>query len=192
MQPTNHLDLHALVWLENWLVTSFEGMALIVSHDSYFLNAVCTDVLELRSILGGHKKGELTHYSGDYRSYQVTLEDRKRTLSRLKAAQEMQKEKLKEFISRDGKKFDGSGHQSQRKMKMKQLDNMDDIEEIEAEAAMTFSIPEPHGHFTSDEVLIGVERSSFGWPGGELLFEGVDFVVGPRARIGIIGKNGCG
>jgi ATP-binding cassette, subfamily F, member 3 len=180
------------VWLENWLTTSFEGMALIVSHDSYFLNAVCTDVLELRSTLGGHKRGELTHYSGDYRGYEVQLEDRKKTQSRLKAAQEIQKDKLKEFISRDGKKYDGSGHQSQRKMKMKQLDNMDDIEEIEEESSMTFNIPEPHGHFANDEVLVGVERASFGWPGGEVLFEGVDFVVGPRARIGVIGKNGCG
>ena len=52
-EPTNHLDLHALVWLENWLALNFDGMAIIVSHDQYFLNSVCTDVLELRSTLAG-------------------------------------------------------------------------------------------------------------------------------------------
>lgn len=52
-EPTNHLDLHALVWLENWLSLNFDGMAIVVSHDQYFLNAVCTDVLELRSTLAG-------------------------------------------------------------------------------------------------------------------------------------------
>ena len=52
-EPTNHLDLHALVWLENWLSLNFDGMAIVVSHDQYFLNSVCTDVLELRSTLAG-------------------------------------------------------------------------------------------------------------------------------------------
>ena len=52
-EPTNHLDLHALVWLENWLGQSFDGMAIVVSHDQYFLNSVCTDVLELKSTLAG-------------------------------------------------------------------------------------------------------------------------------------------
>ncbi|CAE7461939.1 ABCF3, partial [Symbiodinium microadriaticum] len=150
-EPTNHLDLHALVWLENWLTTTFEGIALVVSHDTFFLNAVCTDVLELRSKLGGHKKGELTHYSGDYRSYEVTLEDRKRALARAKAAQDMKKEKLQEFIARDGKKYDGSAHQSQRKMKMKQLSQLEDVEEVEEDSEMSFSIPAPHGDFAADE-----------------------------------------
>ena len=46
-------DLHALVWLENWLTLHFNGMVIIVSHDKFFLNNVCTDILELRSILAG-------------------------------------------------------------------------------------------------------------------------------------------
>eukprot|EP00602_Paraphysomonas_sp_CaronLab_P003067 CAMPEP_0185033886 /NCGR_PEP_ID=MMETSP1103-20130426/23279_1 /TAXON_ID=36769 /ORGANISM="Paraphysomonas bandaiensis, Strain Caron Lab Isolate" /LENGTH=757 /DNA_ID=CAMNT_0027570319 /DNA_START=75 /DNA_END=2348 /DNA_ORIENTATION=+ len=191
-EPTNHLDLHALVWLENYLTHRFEGMALIVSHDQYFLDAVCTDILELRSTLAGQKKGALTHFSGDYRSYEVTLEDRRRALARAKAAQELQKDKLKEFISREGKKYDGSGHQSQRKMKMKKLENMEDIEEIEEDIEGSFTIPPPSGIFADDEVLIGVERASFGWEQGNNLFEDVDFIVPPRGRIGIIGKNGCG
>jgi ATPase subunit of ABC transporter with duplicated ATPase domains len=45
-------DLHALVWLEAWLLR-FDGIALIVSHDTCFLNSVCTDILELRSVLAG-------------------------------------------------------------------------------------------------------------------------------------------
>jgi ATPase subunit of ABC transporter with duplicated ATPase domains len=63
-QPTNHLDLHALVWLEAYLKHGFQGIALIVSHDEYFLDEVCTDILEMRSPLAGAKKGSLTHFSG--------------------------------------------------------------------------------------------------------------------------------
>lgn len=63
-EPTNHLDLHALVWLEDWLINHYDGMLLVVSHDRYFLNDICTDILELRSLLAGQKKNSLEHYSG--------------------------------------------------------------------------------------------------------------------------------
>jgi ATPase subunit of ABC transporter with duplicated ATPase domains len=76
-EPTNHLDLHALVWLENWLGLNFDGIAIIVSHDQYFLNSVCTDVLELRSTLAGQSRTSLEHYSGDYQTYQNTLAEKK-------------------------------------------------------------------------------------------------------------------
>jgi ATPase subunit of ABC transporter with duplicated ATPase domains len=52
-QPTNHLDLHALVWLEQWLTQRFPGILLVVSHDQVFLDTVCTDILELKSTLAG-------------------------------------------------------------------------------------------------------------------------------------------
>jgi ATPase subunit of ABC transporter with duplicated ATPase domains len=105
----------------------------------------------------------------------------------------MQKDKLKEFISREGKKYDGMTHQSQRKMKIKQLENMEEIELIEDEAEGSLIFPMPSGVFNRDEVLIGVDCATFGWKGEEEpLFEDVDFVVMPKSRIGIIGKNGCG
>lgn len=65
-EPTNHLDLHALVWLEDWLINHYDGMLLVVSHDRYFLNDICTDILELRSLLAGQKKSSLEQYSGKY------------------------------------------------------------------------------------------------------------------------------
>lgn len=191
-EPTNHLDLHALVWLEAYLKHGFEGIALIVSHDEYFLDEVCTDILEMRSPLAGAKKGTLTHFSGDYRTYQTTLEERKKTLLRAKASQDMQKEKLKEFISREGRKYDGMTHQSQRKMKIKQLENMEEIELIDDDIEGTLTFPTPSGVFSPDEVLIGVDSASFGWTAADPLFNDVDFVVMPKSRIGIIGKNGCG
>ena len=80
-EPTNHLDLHALVWLESYLKERFEGILLVVSHDRYFLNEICTDVLELRSRLVGQKKA-LDHYKGDYNTYEKTVAERKIAQSR--------------------------------------------------------------------------------------------------------------
>ena len=64
-QPTNHLDVHALVWLEQWLLHHYEGITLVVSHDHYFLDAICTDILELKSTLAGHSKSSREHFSGE-------------------------------------------------------------------------------------------------------------------------------
>mmetsp|Transcript_9168 Transcript_9168/g.9238 ORF Transcript_9168/g.9238 Transcript_9168/m.9238 type:complete len:786 (+) Transcript_9168:135-2492(+) len=191
-EPTNHLDLHALVWLENWLTNKFHGIAVLVSHDSFFLDTVCTDILELRSVLGGHSKGSLVHYSGDYKTYECTVEERKKNIARLKYTQDIQKEKLKEFISREGKKYDSPAHQAQRKMKMKQLEKMEEIEEIEEDSDVYLHLPKPNGVFDKNEKLIGLENVSFAWPDQDPLFIDVDFSINPGARLAILGKNGAG
>lgn len=86
---------------------------MIVSHDQVFLNAVCTDVLELRSTLAGQSKSSLTHFSGDYDTYENTVAENKKAQARLRLAWEKETEKLREFISREGKKYDNPAHQSQ-------------------------------------------------------------------------------
>jgi len=168
MKPTNHLDLHALVWLELWLTQNYQGgrcvdavsthtsllscdndryqitiivintnkaitlitsiiiiviinnnhvgILLVVSHDQVFLDSICTDIIELKSQLAGQSKSCLTHYSGDYSSYTNTVEEQRVAQHRLRVAFEKERDKLKEFIARDGKKYDNPAHQSQRKV----------------------------------------------------------------------------
>jgi ATPase subunit of ABC transporter with duplicated ATPase domains len=107
------LDLHALVWLEQWIVNKFPGILLVVSHDQVFLDSVCTDILELKSTLAGSAKSTLAHYSGDYATYLNTLEEQKVAQARQRVAFEKERDKLKEFIARDGKKYDNPAHQAQ-------------------------------------------------------------------------------
>ena len=219
-EPTNHLDLHALVWLEDWLLNRFSGMLVVVSHDQYFLNTVCTDVLEMRSPLAGANKSSLIHFTGDYHTYERTLKEKRVNLLRAKDTYEKDKEKLQEFIAREGKKYDNPSHQAQRKMKMKQLHALEDVEVQEDDAELVLTLPAPYGNFDGSEKLLQIKDVAFAWPqeGQEEawdkqqamgpiepgqahlvtvqyqppLFKDVDFVVHPRARIAIVGRNGCG
>lgn len=219
-EPTNHLDLHALVWLEDWLVTKFAGILVVVSHDQFFLDSVCTDVLEMRSPLAGASKSSLVHYAGDYSTYERTIHEKRLNIGRARDVFEKERDKLQEFISREGKKYDNPAHQAQRKMKMKQLASLEEVEVQEDDAELVLRLPSPHGNFDGLDKLVSVRDMSFAWPqaGQEEtwrqlqlqstlppaqqqklavnymppLFRGVDFVIQPRARIAIVGRNGCG
>ena len=194
-EPTNHLDLHALVWLETYLKEQFEGILLVVSHDRFFLNEICTDVLELRSRLVGQKKA-LDHYKGDYNTYEKTVAERKIAQSRAREAFESKRDKLKEFISREGRKYDGPSHQAQRKMKEKQLQQLmqEEAEAVMEDSELRITLPEPHGTFDPEAKLLSIQEVGFHWQGKEAspLFLGVDFVVQAGARIALMGRNGCG
>ena len=163
-EPTNHLDLHALVWLEEWLVNSFRGTLIVVSHDSHFLDGVCTDVLEFRSTLSGAKRSSLITFSGDYSTYERTLQEKRINLLRDRDAFERTRDHLQEFIGREGKKYDNPSHQSQRKMKMKQLAALQEVHVAEEDSELVLKLPKPHGIFNGNEKLLSVQNVSFAWP----------------------------
>lgn len=196
-EPTNHLDLHALVWLEKWLTNDFENICLIVSHDICFLNDVTTDIYELKSTLANASVSSLTHYSGDYNTFVNVQSEKKAAQIKARELFENQREKLKEFISREGKKYDNPAHQSQRKMKMKQLEQLEAVEKVEEETELTLTLPVPYCSFEASSNLISLTNVSFGWADSasnttNMLFKNVNLVLGPRSRIVILGKNGCG
>jgi ATP-binding cassette subfamily F protein 3 len=184
-------------------VNYFRGIVLAVSHDQVFLDSICTDILELKSTLVGQSKSSLTHYSGDFSTYQTTLEEHKIAQERLREAYEKEKDKLQEFIAREGKKYDNPAHQAQRKMKMKQLEKLIEVEKVEVESELVLKFPKPYCVFDDNETLISVKDLGFAWTNSEdgtvntdasldYLFDNVDFTVQKGARIAILGKNGCG
>lgn len=127
----------------------------------------------------------------------ATVEEQKTCQARLKKAQDLKKEKLQEFVSREGKKFDHHTHQMQRKSKLKKLNALNEelIEDVEEDCELRLVLPAPNGVFGERETLLSADAVSCQLPeeaGGALLFSGVDFVLSPRHRLGIIGKNGCG
>jgi ABC transporter len=104
----------------------------------------------------GQLKTSLEHYSGDYETYQNTLADKKIVQARARVAYEKEKEKLKEFVSREGKKYDNPAHQSQRKMKLKQLEALVEVESVEEDSELVMIFPTPFGVFDRSAALLSL------------------------------------
>ena len=77
-------------------------------------------------------------------------------------------------------------------MKIKQLESLLEVEKVEEDSELQLHFPKPFGVFDNNENIISVKDVGFGYPGQPLLFQDVDFCVGPRSRLAILGKNGCG
>ena len=92
-EPTNHLDFETLMWLEDYL-KGYKGAIIIVSHDRYFLNKVCTRICEI-------EQGRLTSYRGDYSSYLV--QKKMNSERQLKEYEALQKEiaKLEDYVAKN-------------------------------------------------------------------------------------------
>jgi ATP-binding cassette subfamily F protein 2 len=91
-QPTNHLDLGAVVWLEEYLKT-YDRILVIISHSEDFLNAVCTNIIDIN-----HKK-ELVYYSGNYDSYVQTKKELDVNQTKAYDKQQTEIKDMKKFIS---------------------------------------------------------------------------------------------
>lgn len=83
-------------------------------------------------------------------------------------------------------------HLQQRKMKIKQLESLMEVEKVEEDSELIMTFPKPYGVFDRNENMISIKNASFAWPDREPLFENVDFSIGAKARLAILGKNGCG
>jgi ATP-binding cassette subfamily F protein 3 len=174
-EPSNHLDIDATRWLEDYLVRQPEAM-LIVSHDRYFLNRVLTKVFEL------HNR-RVTSYPGNYAAYWRQREERyERELKEWESQREYI-EKQEDYIRRVH--YGQLAKQAQSRKKA-----LDRLERIERPTM----IEAPRMHFgdvrrAGDVVLEASDLSkSFDRP----LFEGLSFQVQRGKRLGIMGANGSG
>jgi len=174
-EPSNHLDIDATRWLEDYLVKQPEAM-LIVSHDRYFLNRVVTKVMEL------HQR-RITVYPGNYQAYARLRQERYEQQLKTWEAQKEYVEKQEEYIRRV---HYGQLHK-QAASRQKQLDRLERVERptlIEA----------PHMRFgearRTGDVVFEVEDlgKSFDRP----LFSGLSFSLQRGKRLGIMGPNGSG
>lgn len=91
-QPTNHLDLGAVVWLEEYLKT-YDRILVIISHSEDFLNAVCTNIIDLTP------KKQLAYYSGNYDTYIKTKQELEVNQMKAYEKQQTEIEHMKKFIA---------------------------------------------------------------------------------------------
>src|SRR6266851_4158325 len=174
-EPSNHLDIDATRWLEDYLVEQSEAM-LIVSHDRYFLDRVVTKIFELHA-------GRITSYPGNYQAYWRLRRERHEQELKTWQAQRDYIAKQEEYIRRV---HYGQLHK-QAQSRQKALDRMERIERP------TF-IETPRMHFgdirRTGDVVLQVDRLTKAYD--RLLFSDLSFTLERGRRLGILGPNGSG
>lgn len=182
-EPTNHLDVESIVWLEEWLVTEFNGALLMTSHDRDFMNRIVSRIVEVAN-------KTVTTYGGNYDFY-----ERERTVrhEQLLASHKRQQDMLakeEEFISRFAAR---ASHAAQVQSRVKKLEKIDRIEIPPEERAVRFEFNEPPRSGDDVAVMAGLGKI---WltPDGEetSVFGGVSGIIRRQNKIAVVGVNGAG
>jgi ATP-binding cassette subfamily F protein 2 len=181
-EPTAHLDMEAVVWLERYLA-AYKGIILLVSHSQDFLNNVCTDTIRMH----GRK---LTYYGGNYDTYVATRAEQEENHAKRYEKQQADIAEVKDFIARFGHGTQKMVKQAQSREKLlaKILED-ETIEKVERDKNFTMRFPDP-GKLPPPVLML--QNLSFNYPGGPTLFSHVDFGVDLESRIALVGPNGMG
>lgn len=173
-EPTNHLDLDTIEWLQNYLA-SINKAVLFVTHDRYFLDAVCTKIIEI-------ERTKLYYYDGNYSDYVRGKLIRTGDQERKETRRMSQLKKELDWLSRGAKA---------RTSKPK--NHVDRVKELLSKSYL-ISNQELEISFQTDRLgktILELHQLSKSY-GSRSLFEGIDHNFQALERIGIIGANGCG
>ncbi len=176
-EPTNYLDIEALVWLEEYL-KAFDGGLMVVSHDQGFLDDMVNEVYELFN-------GRLTRYAGNYTAYLAKREEEIKEIEKAWKKQQDEIEKTEAFIERFRYKATKS---RQVQSRIKALDKMEMIEIPQHLRKLSFSFP-PAPHSGND--VIAAEHLSKSY-GDQHIYTDFSFLVRKGERLAITGRNGAG
>ncbi|MFA6033181.1 MAG: energy-dependent translational throttle protein EttA [Myxococcota bacterium] len=174
-EPTNHLDAESVEWLEKHL-QQYEGTVIAVTHDRYFLDNVAGWILEL-------DRGHGIPWRGNYSSWLEQKADRLRIEEKAETDRRRTLERELEWIRMSPK-----GRHAKGKARVTSYNNL--LQAEPEKMARELEIYIPPGPRLGD-VVIRTEGVSKGY-GGNLLFEGMEFIIPPGAVVGIIGPNGAG
>jgi len=176
-EPSNHLDLESLIWLEAFL-KSYDGALLMTSHDREFMNRVVTKVVEIDG-------GALTTFSGNYEFYeQQRAQNAKQQQAQFDRQQAMLAKEIK-FIERFKAR---ASHAAQVQSRVKKLDKIERVEPPRRRQTILFEFPlAPR---SGDDVAT-LRRVDKGY-GAHPIYERLDFQVRRRERWAVMGVNGAG
>lgn len=176
-EPSNHLDLESLIWLEEFL-KGYDGALLMTSHDREFMNRIVNKIIEIDA-------GTLTTFSGDYGFYeQQRAQNEKQQLAQFERQQAMLAKEIK-FIERFKAR---ASHASQVQSRVKKLEKIDRVEPPKRRQVVAFEFqPAPR----SGEDVISLKRVHKKY-GTRVIYEDLDFMVRRRERWCIMGVNGAG
>ncbi len=176
-EPSNHLDLESLIWLENFL-KGYDGALMMTSHDREFMNRIVGKILEIDG-------GGLTTYNGDYAFYeeQRALAE-KQQQAQFERQQAMLAKEIK-FIERFKAR---ASHAAQVQSRVKKLDKIDRVEPPRRRQTVAFDF-QPAPRSGEDVVIIKNVRKAYG---DRVIYDGLDFTIRRRERWSILGINGAG
>jgi len=176
-EPSNHLDLESLIWLEDFLKT-YDGALLMTSHDREFMNRIVGKIIEIDA-------GSLNSYSGDYGFYeQQRAQNEKQQQAQFERQQAMLAKEIK-FIERFKAR---ASHASQVQSRVKKLEKIDRVEPPKRRQTVAFDfLPAPR----SGEDVINLKNVHKKY-GSRTIYEGLDFMVRRKERWCIMGINGAG
>ncbi len=176
-EPTNHLDLESLLWLESFL-RDYAGAILMISHDTAFLNALSTEILEI-------DQKKIFQYRGNLDSYALQKAERLELLKAQHRNQQVKIEHLESFINRFKAK---ASKAKQAQSRVKQLEKMERIELPEERATIRFRFPTAT---QSGKEVITLKDVAVNF-GQKHVFGNVNWTLQRKSRVAIAGINGAG
>ena len=176
-EPSNHLDLEAVLWLEDFL-KSYPATIVIVSHERDFLNSVVDHILHL-------ERGRLTLYPGGYDAFERQRAERQAQQAAAREKQLAERAKLQDYIARNSARASTA---KQAQSRAKALARMQPIAAVVDDPSLSFDFPNP------DELrppLITLDMASVGY-GETPVLTRLNLRLDPDDRIALLGRNGNG
>ena len=176
-EPSNHLDLESLIWLEQFL-KGYDGALLMTSHDREFMNRIVNKIVEIDG-------GTLTTFSGNYEFYEAQRAlNEKQQQAQFERQQAMLSKEIK-FIERFKAR---ASHAAQVQSRVKKLEKIERVEPPKRRQTVAFEfLPAPR----SGEDVVSLKNVHKGY-GSRSIYEGLNFQVRRRERWCVMGVNGAG
>jgi ATP-binding cassette, subfamily F, member 3 len=176
-EPSNHLDLEATLWLENFL-KSYPGTLVVISHERDLLNNVVDTILHL-------ERGKVTLYAGGYDSFERQRAERVAQIAAAQASQNAQRARLQDYIARNSARA-STAKQAQSRAKM--LAKMQPIAALADDPSLSFDFPSPS---ELKPPLITLDMAAVGY-GDTAILRKLNLRIDPDDRIALLGRNGNG
>jgi len=177
-EPSNHLDLEATLWLENFL-RGYPGTLIVISHERDLLNNVVDNILHLQG-------GKVTLYPGGYDSFERQRAERAAQAAAAKASQDAQRAKLQDYVRRNSARA-STAKQAQSRAKM--LAKMQPVMAMLEDPSLTFDFPSPS---ELRPPLITLDMAAVGYVPETPILKRLNLRIDPDDRIALLGRNGNG
>lgn len=178
-EPSNHLDIVSIRWLENYLINTYAGTLILVSHDHDLINNICNKILDI-------DYGEIREYTGNYDKFL----SQKQQIEEIKLAEYQNKSKQLEKARRFIERFRASATRSRQALSREKQ-----IDKIEMPEIKPSSRRAPNMKFIQDKktgkIALDVKKICKSYPNKEI-FKDISFRINRSDKLAILGKNGAG